>query len=74
MEQKMSNEYLTLTEALQYIADHYQDTVTRVTLYNWMNKGRKLPSGHIQFLKYKQSRCRRLIKTSDLDKFWQEEL
>lgn len=68
------NEYLTPTDAIQYLADHYQDTVTRGTLYNWMTRGRKLSSGHTQFLKFKQSRCRRLILRSDLDKFWQEEL
>ncbi len=67
-------EYLTLTQVRQYLLDHYGDTVSRVTLYNWMNKGRRLPSGHYQFLQFKPSRCRRLVKISDLDKFWREEL
>lgn len=68
------SEYLTLPQVRQYLLDHYGDTVARVTLYNWMSRGRKLPSGHIQFLPFKQSRCRRFIKQSDLDSFWQEEL
>jgi len=70
----MTNEHLTLTEALRYITEHYGDSVTRQTLYHWMGRGRKLPSGHLQVLPFRQCRCRRLISRADLDKFWQEEL
>ena len=65
---------LTMPGILRFVEESFQETVSRQTLYNWMDRGRLTKNGHRVFLKYRKGKLRRFCTPENIRKFWNQEL